>query len=101
MGRGCDGNENRRQAQADDSPTAWLRRAGSRGSDSAECDAHVRRRTPRFEVRGLLKKAPTFVLALKQSSTYPHGKERVLARLGREGEIGYASGVFLHCGLAG
>jgi hypothetical protein len=40
----------------------------------------------------MLKKSPNRVLDSPQSSTCPHGKERVLARLGWEGEIGYASG---------
>src|SRR5688572_19251318 len=34
------------------------------------------------------------VLGPKKSSTYSLGKERVLARLGWEGVIGYASGFF-------
>jgi hypothetical protein len=33
-------------------------------------------------------------------STYSFGKERVLARLGWAGVIGYASGFFRACGLA-
>jgi len=40
----------------------------------------------------MLKKAPNFALVSTQSSTYPYGKERALARLGRAGAIGYASG---------
>jgi hypothetical protein len=36
----------------------------------------------------------SIVLGSKRSSTYSRGKERVLARLGRAGVIGYACGVF-------
>ena len=35
---------------------------------------------------------PSFVLGSQVSSTYPHGKERVLARLGRVGEMGTPPG---------
>jgi hypothetical protein len=40
------------------------------------------------------------VLGPKKSSTYSLGKERVLARLGRAGAIGYGLRFFRACGLA-
>ena len=43
--------------------------------------------------------APNCVLGSQASSTYPHGKERVLARLGWAGADGYASGACVACGL--
>jgi len=38
--------------------------------------------------------APNFVLGSKRSSTYPYGRERVWAHLGRVGQTCYASGRF-------
>jgi hypothetical protein len=45
----------------------------------------------------MLKTAPNFVLVSSKSSTYPLGKERVLARLGWVGEKKYACGLVDDC----
>jgi hypothetical protein len=47
----------------------------------------------------MLKKSPNFILSENQFSTYPHGSERVLARLGGWVEY-HASGACFTCGLA-
>jgi hypothetical protein len=57
--------------------------------------------SPAYPSRAETWPFPSRVLVLSISSTYPYGKERVLARLGKEGGIRYTSGIDFACGLAG